>query len=426
MKKILFILIGLLLLAGIYWFFNASIKYDHMSSGAVHAKAPDVIFHEVSISEIYLGTKIWQIVAEQALLDNKVSSFINSELVFFKDKKPSLSIKSPRAQLDMAKRSILIWEANSSFLNNPTANLISKTLFWDNRQKTLTARQDVRFKTQEYFLESEEALFVQLTGELIARGKVRVKTGQVSFSGKSGTYLIKQKKVALSDATVMINSDIYLQADNIETDTRQIIAYPEVVVSYEKGIRARADKAVYTIPQNIGVLEGNVKITRKKTVITGKKVYIDNKTIKIPGRVKIFKPDFTIIADTAEYISDRESAVLSGNCRLQQNNGSITCREMRLSGNVLALSGMVSLKKEDITAAADSAEYYPDIQKIILNGNSIVQKGPDQVSSEQIIVWLKTKKVLTTKGSPNETTDSQPADKEKRTKVKISSEILFK
>ncbi|MFC1477894.1 LptA/OstA family protein [Candidatus Margulisiibacteriota bacterium] len=425
MKKLLFILIALLLLASIYWFFNASIKYDQISSGVSRPKAPDVIFHEVRISEIYLGEKIWQIEAEKAILDDKISSFLNSKLVFFKDKKPSISIKSPRAQLDMAKRSIRIWQADSDFLTMPTANLTSKTLFWDNREKTLTARQDVRLKTLDYQLESKEALFVQSTDELIARGQVKVKTGQVRFSGRTCTYQMKQKKVTLSDSTARINRDIYLKADNIETDTRQIIAYPEVLLSYEKGIRGRADKAVYIIPQNYGVLEGSVKITRGKTAITGKKVYIDQESVRIPGRVQLARPDFTILADTAEYNPDKESAVLSGNCRFRQNKGFINSREMHLSGNVLALSGMVKLEKEDMKATAESAIYYPDTQKIILNGNSRVQKADDLVSSEQIIVWLKTKKVLTTKGSAGDDPSKQP-DEKKRTKVKISSEILFK
>jgi len=314
MKKISVAILVCVVVLGLIWFLQPPTQPDRDAVKPSYFKRPDFIFYDVSISEIYLGRKLWKIKGKKASLDKNNATFIKPQITFYRQKAPSLQIVAPQAWLDMKHRNIRVQRPVCRFLTTPTATLTARVLSWDHHRQALSAKYNVIFQTPDF----------------------QLKTRQLFFDKHTQT----------------------LQSPN------------KVDFNAAPGIRGHSDKMVYTIPQRSGLFEGHVTITKGPTTLQSEKMKIGARVIK-------------------------------------------TLSPTRLS-------------HEDIRARANQVQYFPKLQKVILSGASEVKKGADVIRSETIVISLKDKKITThTQPQPPTGTPTKTVQ-QKRTRVKISSEILFK
>ncbi|MFC1595798.1 LptA/OstA family protein [Candidatus Margulisiibacteriota bacterium] len=366
-KTLLFILLPLILLFGIYWFLNVSPAEDGFSSALPSIKPPDFVFYDVSISEIYLGNKLWKINANKALLYKKQTTFLKPDIRFFRRTKPYLRITAPKAKLNMHTRDIVVHQPQSRFLAAPAANLTAGALYWSHRAKALTAKKNVIFTTRGLRLKADEITFNDQAQKLLAQGNIVASSARVTLNGKSCAYLLTEQKTQLKTGTALLNGDIFLAAASIDSSPGKVTAYPEVKLRWAKGISGRADRLVYNRINKSLLLKGNVSA--------------------VHSNIKL---------ESDQLIAERDYLKLTGDVRLQ---------------------------KKDLKATAAQAYYFPASRKVALSGDCQVWKGKDFVSSEKIQIMLNTHKII---ASQPESERSGTGNNNRRTKIKIDPEILFK
>ena len=365
-------------------------------------KQPELLFHEVRIAEITLGKKIWTIEAQQAALDNNQINFLNSETTFFKEATPTILIKSPTALLKMKTREFEINEPRCQLLEKPQGTISAQFLTWTKDHK-LTLKGDVIFTS-----------------------------GSSILKGKTGEYWSEKQEGQLTEASLTRKIEgilINLIAPVIEYNSKGIHAFP------------------------------TVKIKRGSTTLTAKEAFVIGDNVRLSQNIELVHEDIKAVSKQLSYVSQPQKALLKGDCRIKKGTTSIlgetitiwlkekriqalgtdakpvklsrgptilTAKEALLIGDDLKVSQNVKLVYEDINASANRANYLAQEQKIILNGNCKAQKGTDLLAGETIIIWLKDKRIETsgTKGSINK--DKTGPTQNIRTKVRMSSEILFK
>jgi lipopolysaccharide export system protein LptA len=388
-------------------------------------KAPDLVFYEVSISEIKLGQKLWKINASKAWLEKDVTVFLNADITFYKNTKATLTIKAPRANLNMASRDILVWQPQCRFLTSPNAELSAQSLSWTSRQQSLSATDYVLLKTKDQSLQSDSLIFADNDQKVLAEGNVLIRNKYGILKGTTCTYLLADDSILLSSGQAVLTDNTRISAETIEAGPGRFLAYPDVLFTYLKqNITGRADRAEYFTSDSKGLLSGKVKLTNGKSQIKSASLEITPGAIRSASPVQLLRSDYDLAGDSAEYNSARDTALLRGNCKLVHGNETMTGGWMFFSPELINISVNVSLKKEELRASADSAQYLPLTDKVVLSGSGQIWKGTDYLQSDEITVLLKTKKISTRQ----KVTDKVPAGKmpNGRSKVRISSEILFR
>ncbi|MFA5878608.1 MAG: LptA/OstA family protein [Candidatus Margulisiibacteriota bacterium] len=158
-----------------------------------------------------------------------------------------------------------------------------------------------------------------------------------------------------------------------------------LVFAVDDDIILNADSIVYDGIDNVIVAEGNVVATKKDDDVVLKSdkafYYTKNKIIKLVKNIKVTKNKITLTCDlvTADFSNKT--------IRAQKN---------------------VKFTYEDITATSKEALYLLKEDKLSLIGNSTVWQKDDKLTGENIIIFIKSKRVQT----------------EGRTKVILSPERL--
>jgi lipopolysaccharide transport protein LptA len=141
---------------------------------------------------------------------------------------------------------------------------------------------------------------------------------------------------------------------------------------------------------SFGQEQDPISITAERFEIDGKANVVD-----AINDVTLTQKDITITAAKARYRQKEKEVYLSGNIVALQKDLKLTCDEVWFYGkeNKLVAQGNVKVSYQEIKASAVKAAFLTDTQELTLTGRPRAFRGRDQLIGDQIIVFLKSKKI---------------------------------
>ena len=210
-----------------------------------------------------------------------------------------------------------------------------------------------------------------------------------------------------------------------------ILFITNIAIAKEKDpIELNADSISYDSTKSVILAEGNVKITKNNSVITGQKAEYNTKTQEayITGGVRAVKEDTTLTSDDlrsldknhmkaignvvmvkgesqltgsqADYYADKQTALVISGAQLKNPDGIMTASQVEAffaedraigKGNVHIVS---DIRKLD--AHSDNALYYgkkntDSSGKLVLTGNATAVQDGNHLSGETLTIYLEDK-----------------------------------
>lgn len=138
---------------------------------------------------------------------------------------------------------------------------------------------------------------------------------------------------------------------------------------------------------------------KNKIILKAYEFEIDNlrNIIFAKGGIKIYEDKMYLSGNEATYYQGRNIAEINGNINLNYRDFKVKCQKVTLYGNqdrrIEAVNGVV-FNYQNINGKSDSAKFYPKEQKIVLKGNATAFSRSNQLSGEEIIVYIDSKRII--------------------------------
>lgn len=189
-------------------------------------------------------------------------------------------------------------------------------------------------------------------------------------------------------------------------DIHEAIIHDEVRI-YEKGKQLVADKVFYyDIPQIFKAI-GNVVIKDSMRQIMAKQVTYYRAENRIEADNKVIMKDsinyVEINGEQAEFDNNKDYAFVTGAPVLVKKDSTgeeeirITGLKMELfdGGDKAVVTDSVNITQNKVQATCGRAEFYRQLDEIILDQNPIAWQDTDQISGELIHLFIKDRKLVT-------------------------------
>lgn len=124
----------------------------------------------------------------------------------------------------------------------------------------------------------------------------------------------------------------------------------------------------------------------------------NQKIVNAVGNVVVLQKDVQVTGKKAEYEQGEQEVTIWQNVKMTYKNVVMTCDRIIVDGEeeILYAKDNIVCLFEDIKGTAKNAVFYSIEEKIVLSGNTVVQQGSDFVRGEEITIYLKNKKIIST------------------------------
>ena len=140
-------------------------------------------------------------------------------------------------------------------------------------------------------------------------------------------------------------------------------------------------------------------VPANKIIIRAYEFEIDgNKNIILAkGGVKIYETNLYLSGNNAVYDQNKNIVKIDGNIKLNYKDFKVKCQKVSLYGygdrRIEAVNGVV-FNYRDINGKSDTAIFYPKERKMKLNGNAIAQSRKNQLSGQEILIYIDQKRII--------------------------------
>ena len=286
----------------------------------------DLLFEGVTFQESQNGIKYWEIKARTSSLNKSTgkADLKNAVGTFFRSGKPALKFIAPRVFWDMNKKEILLKEPIG--YDTKAEARVQEFLKQAKSISTFILPARALKKGEGYFFKARELFWQLKTEQIICRGGIYLKKGEISGLAdrlESDVALEKIKiygnpcvlnlinntvntieaqnftvdgandEVSASGGIILTANGLKLTSDqlNYKQNNDTIFFKPSVKLTYQDA-QAKSATAAYNVKDQVISLEKNAELTRNGSTLTGDKVMVSlkNKTFKVFGKTKIVIP----------------------------------------------------------------------------------------------------------------------------------------
>ena len=288
----------------------------------------DLSFKQVTFEESSGGQKYWQLAAEVAIV-NKSTGLATLQVtqgLFFKNGKPVMKFRSPAALWDMRKKEIYL----------------DKPLGYDVGSEKQIAALLPALGTQ--------------AASVFTLPPVYQKGSGYWFRAKNLSWKVADQMLVCTGGIVLNKGEVTGYADQLEGDVELkkvlLSGAPRVVIAPAQGspVTVEADQFELDSVANVLIARGNPVVTWRASRVTAQTAsyFQTDKKIKLAGDVKVAYEDINAWGNAADYLTNKQFVVLSGEARAEQGDS-------RLSSNKV----MVSLKDRKISLLGKSQVVIP-------------------------------------------------------------------
>lgn len=143
----------------------------------------------------------------------------------------------------------------------------------------------------------------------------------------------------------------------------------------------------------------NQAIPRNRIIIKAAEFEFDgNKNIIFAkGGVKVYETNLYLSGREAVYDQNKNTAQITGDINLNYRDFKVKCQKVTLYGygdrRIEASNGIVFSYK-NINGRSNSAVFYPKERKMVLNGKAVAASKNNQLSGEEIIIFVDQRKII--------------------------------
>ncbi|MBU0630939.1 MAG: hypothetical protein KKC80_08530 [Candidatus Margulisbacteria bacterium] len=286
-------------------------------------KKADLIFKKVTVEEVVNGVKYWQLEADTGMLNKNagLAALQNVEGTFFNKGKAVLKFSSPAALWEKDKKEI--------YLDNPVGYDIASEGKIDQLVSSIRAGKFSFFsfpkeykKGLGYWFKAKNLRWRLADQKLVCQGGIMLNKGDAAAYAETLSGDVEFKKMELSGS-------------------------PRIIIGPAGSIPATLEAESFEITgsQDIFTAIGNPRIRWHDAYITAKNIqyYQQKKKLKLSTEVTISFRDIKAWGDKADYFTEDQQIVLSGNAKAEQGTNKLTSDQV-----------MVSLKEQKISLVGKS------------------------------------------------------------------------
>jgi lipopolysaccharide export system protein LptA len=289
----------------------------------------DLAFNQVIFEESTGGEKFWQLQAETAVVNKStgIATLQITQGLFFKRGKPVMKFRSPAALWDMQKKEI--------YLDKPLGYDVNSGKQIEALLQNLGAQPSSVFNLPKayqkgvgYWFRAKNLSWKVADQQLVCTGGIVLNKGEITGYAERLTGDVEFKKVLLDGAPRVVlaqlqGGPVTIEANQFEFDSAAdlLTAHGSPVITW-RDARVSSLLASYHQPENKIILDGDVKISYQ---------------------------DISAWGNSADYPTNQELIILSGEARAEQ-------ADSRLSSNKV----LVSLKDRKISLLGKSRVVIPE------------------------------------------------------------------
>lgn len=172
------------------------------------------------------------------------------------------------------------------------------------------------------------------------------------------------------------------------------------LLAQEEETTLMADKLIVDDMNSEIIATGNVVLDRDNLKLTSNKLTANQNLgeIKATGEVLVKQEGSKLTGQELTLNNKSKQGVLTGNPKMENEGATITGNrfEFNLDTNKLFVYGGAHIvdESQDLIADAEEMEYNDVSQEVILTGNVYAKRGTQTVNAEEVIINLKTRKMI--------------------------------
>lgn len=220
--------------------------------------------------------------------DEQKVQFIAIRGNFYEEGKPAMLFEGEKAFYDAKKKEVLFHNVKASS-KAYGASISGKEMLWESKKSTLQILQSPELKKDSLRVMANAIIAHPALKEVKAKGSVK-------------TQEEKEKITILADE----------QSFNFQTG--EVTAKGNVRITKEK-LNVQADEALYAQKKNILTLKGNVIIVQEGSKLTcaNAKLYMDSQKAEADGNVRIVKDNLSVEAGSMDFSFKENVIAAKGN-----------------------------------------------------------------------------------------------------------------
>ncbi len=368
---------------------------------------------------------------------DKSVHFVNISGNFYEDGKPAMLFKGDKALYDAKKKEVLFKHVDASS-QSYGAHLSGDEMLWENKKNTLEitkspvlqkgtlqvsakllsarpALKEVKAKGAVKTQESKEKITILAdeqnfnfqTGEVTAKGNVRIQKEKLNVQSDEAVYSQKQNVLTLTGNVAILQEDskVICSHAKLFLDDQKAEADGGVKIT-RKNLTVQSDKVDFSFKENIIVAQGNVQSVssgEKETKLSSQSLeaQVDEGKMKATGNVTFSQGNIHLQGGFLSFEDKTGNLLAKDSPRIlmkDEKGNETTLLAETVQGNLkddapyLTAKNNVQLLREGTTVQADEAMFLLKDQKVTFKGSVHLAQGENELQGEQLTFFIKENK----------------------------------